>query len=524
LGHVSRRLRGPGLAAIALTVSAGSLAVVFGLTAGDASSSERAGANRLIDSRRAVTLATVDPTTTQRVPLSFLGVSAEYQSVPMWAHGGRAVYRMLALLRPREGGPLLVRVGGDSADRTVWDLDDPTAPRWSVRLTPLWLRSTRSLVRHTGARLMLDLNLVTGTPRDAARWAGAAEHALPRGSIAALEIGNEPDIYDRHAWLANTLRARRDGSLIPREITSGGYDRAFRAYALALGRVAPGVPLAGPELAHPAVDTDWVARLLAAPHPGLGIVTTHIYPLSACAGPGWRRYPTVARVLSPRSAAARARAVRAAVRLAHRAGLIYRVTELNSVTCGGLPGVSNSFATALWAPQVLFELLRAGVDGANLHVRPDKINAPFALRGDRVTARPLLYGLILFERTLGAAARLVPVRLSGSHGSRLEAWAVRVGSRGLHVLLINPGARPHTVAVRVPAVGRATVQRLRAPALDATTGVTLGGRRLGADGRWRGRIIDETVEPRGGEYDIAVPGASAALVAVRLASAGGANV
>jgi hypothetical protein len=36
--------------------------------------------------------------------------------------------------------------------------------------------------------------------------------------------------------------------------------------------------------------------------------------------------------------------------LAHRAGFPFRLTEQNSVTCGGLAGVSNTFATALWAP------------------------------------------------------------------------------------------------------------------------------------------------------------------------------
>jgi hypothetical protein len=499
------------------------LAVLFGLTAGEASSSEHGRADRPTSSHSAVAVATIDPTTARRVPPSFLGVSAEYQAVPIWGSHDPALYRVLSLLRPREGGPLLMRVGGDSADRALWNPDRRDNPAWSVPLTPRWLHSTSALVRRTGARLMLDLNLVTGTPEDAAAWARAAESGLPRGSIAAFEIGNEPDIYNRRAWLTNTLRTRRDGSLIPRQITSGVYDRDFDAYALALRRVAPGVPLAGPELAHPAVDTDWVKRLIATAHPDLSTITTHIYPLSACALPSWRRYPTLARVLSSRSTAARAWAVRPAVAIAHRAGMAYRVTELNSVTCGGLPGVSDSFATALWAPQILFELMRAGVDGANLHVRPDKINAPFALRGDRVTARPLLYGLVLFERTLGADARLLPVRLSGGHGSRLEAWAVRVGRRGLHVLLINPSSRSQTVDVRVPGAGRATVQRLRAPALDATTGVTLGGRRLGADGRWQGRAADETIAARGGAYDVVVPRTSAALVAVRLANLGGRN-
>ena len=66
------------------------------------------------------------------------------------------------------------------------------------------------------------------------------------------------------------------------------------------------------------------------------------------------------------------------------------MTELNSVNCGGRPGVSNTFATALWAPDALFALLRAGVDGINLHVRANTINAPFALTSAGLSRRPIV--------------------------------------------------------------------------------------------------------------------------------------
>ena len=37
------------------------------------------------------------------------------------------------------------------------------------------------------------------------------------------------------------------------------------------------------------------------------------------------------------------------------ADLPFRLTEFNSITCGGLFGVSNSYSTALWAPDAVFE-------------------------------------------------------------------------------------------------------------------------------------------------------------------------
>ncbi len=43
-----------------------------------------------------------------------------------------------------------------------------------------------------------------------------------------------------------------------------------------------------------------------------------------------------------------------------------------------------------------------------------------------LTARPLLYGLMMFTRMLGAEARLVRPHLSAARSLNLSAWAVRV--------------------------------------------------------------------------------------------------
>ena len=89
-----------------------------------------------------------------------------------------------------------------------------------------------------------------------------------------------------------------------------------------------------------------------------------------------RTGPTIGRVLSDSAVAGMASSVEPAVHLAHRAGLSFRLTEFNSVTCSGLPGVSNAFATALWAPDAVFELLRVGIQGINLHAR--ELSVPLA--------------------------------------------------------------------------------------------------------------------------------------------------
>ena len=174
--------------------------------------------------------------------------------------------------------------------------------------------------------------------------------------------------------------------------------------------------------------------------------------------------------------------------------------------------MSDTFATALWAPDALFELLRAGVGGVNVHVRPYPINAAFAVTPRGLRARPLLYGLILFARTLGPGAQLLDARLTANHPESVKVWAVRVGGRELHVRLINKGKHAVSVDLRLPRTGPATVQRLLAPSVAAPSGVTRDGRQLGGDGAWHGMAATETVTPGAGEYELTLPPTSAALV------------
>jgi hypothetical protein len=244
------------------------------------------------------------------------------------------------------------------------------------------------------------------------------------------------------------------------------------------------------------------------------MVSAHEYPYSACVPRFSPSYPSIAKLLSENATTGMADSLRPSVRLAHRAGLPFRLTELNSVTCGGVRGISNTFATALWAPDALFELLRAGVDGVHVHVRPHTINAAFALAPDGLTPRPLLYGLILFAKTLGPDPRLVQLRLHTGRSAHLKAWAVRVLGGALHVLLINKGSVPLTVVLQLPATGPATVERLLAPSAGSRSGVTLGGQRLGLDETWHGRPGHDTIAPGVRGYRLALGPTSAALVSV----------
>ncbi len=190
------------------------------------------------------------------------------------------------------------------------------------------------------------------------------------------------------------------------------------------------------------------------------------------------------------------------------------------MTCGGVKGVSNTFATALWAPDALFELMRAGVEGVNLHARVTAINDPFFFTARGLQTHPLLYGLILFKRRLGAHAKLVAVKVR-SRSLHLKVWAVREGQatgalNTLNVLLINKGRGSAQVSLHLPASGPASVERLLAPSASSTSGVNRAGQRLDDQPVWQGKERLETIHPSSRGYVVRVRGQSAALLMVHL--------
>jgi hypothetical protein len=451
------------------------------------------------------------------IPHSFLGFSTEYWTLPVDERHLALYRRVLSQIHVAGDGRFVLRIGGDSSDHAVWDPTSSRLPPWAFEVTPRLVARTAKIIRQMRLRVIIDINTLTSTPRLAADWARAAQAHLPARSITGFEIGNEPDLYSRRTWARQLAHTGFNLARLPRAITPTSYVGDYNRFARALIRAAPGVPLLAPALANPDRDVNWISTLLAAAHPGLRVISVHRYPYSACSRPGRPQYPTVQKLLGQQATAGMARSVKPAVALGRRVGLPVRLTEINSVTCGGVPRVSNTFATALWAPDALFELVRAGVEGVNLHVRVFSINAPFRFDRRGVRAWPLLYGLILFKRMLGPHSRLVPVRLRSPRSLRLKAWAVRVGSDTLNVLLLDKGERPAAVALDLPATGSASVQRLVAPSASSRSHVTLAGQHLDDRVIWAGRARVEAVSPAGGRYSVSVRRQSAALLTVHVA-------
>ncbi len=452
------------------------------------------------------------------VPSSFLGLSSEYWALADYESTGADFTRALSALQAPDNGPLVLRIGGSSADGSYWNPTGQALPAWAYSVAPAWLRATSRLAAAANLSVILDVDLADDSPWLTGLLAHAAREALGQ-RLLAFELGNEPDLYHGHR-LYRALRLARTGRYrIMHLLTRAHYDVAdylqeVSSYARTLAIDAPGVPLAGPAIANVYRDRGWITDLLAAQRPRLALVTGHRYPLSACQRPGWRYYPTIARLLSPASTRRLIRQVGYAVAVSHHAGLPFRLTELNAVTCGGMQGVSDTFAAALWAPEVMFSLMHAGVDGVNFHTRPLSFNGPFFLTPGGLGIRPMFYGLALFQSALGPGARLVGVGVREAPRLQLTAWAVRLSDGTLHVVVLNEGPRAAHVRLPLLAEEPATVQWLQAPSVRARTGVSFAGRSLGEDGRWRGSIASQSLPAQASGYELDVPGYRAALLSV----------
>jgi hypothetical protein len=451
------------------------------------------------------------------VPAGFLGLSFEYWAVEAYAgQNPRAInpvlVRLIRNLVP--GRAPVLRVGGETTDRTWWPVAGRRRPpEVNYTLSQRRLAVIKQLASAVGGRLILGINLEADSPTLAAAEARAQLAAIGRSRIQAFELGNEPELYPRHRYRTK----------VGREVSGrpAGYDFAAFTQDFARVRAAmPSVPLAGPASGSVA----WPSSLgeLIAAEPQLRLVTVHRYPQQACFfPPGPRSYPTIKQVLSSSDSRGLAQSVVPLVGVAHAHHLPLRIDEMGTIACGAARGVSGTFATALWALDALFSDVQVGVDGVNIHTYPGFNTQPFTFSHVnskwQAVVEPQYYGLLMFAQAAPAGSRLL--QLSGTSGT-IRAWATRAPDGRIRVLLINDDTtRSQSLSTRVPAAqGAATLERLTAPSVHATQGVTLAGQSFGPQtdtGLLTGPRRTILLAPVAGAYTVRLPAASAAMLTLR---------
>jgi hypothetical protein len=454
-----------GLRALATEIAV--LAVMMAGTGGLPATVRAAVVSRHTEPASAVVVG--PPAAARPIAPGFLGLSLELSSLPFATEPADGVLvQLIKNLTP--GARPILRLGGQSTDWTWWPIPGLRRPRGVYfYLTKAWLQQTGALAQATDARLIVGINLFSGSPRVATVEAREIVDAVGRRGILALEPGNEPELYP------GGPSPRATGTRLAEE-----QDARYRAFTHAFSSVVRALPpsaLAGPSIG----SSPWLSYVsrFVKQERRVRLITIHRYPLVHCRGGG---RVSIGELLSPASSLGLAQSVEPYVRLAHAEGDRLRVDEMNSVSCGGQAGVSDTFASALWALNTLFEMARAGVDGVNVHSNPTSVSRLFTIvrsrPGWRAAVRPEYYGLLAFALAAPAGSRLLQVSQPPTPG--LQVWATRTATGDQHVVLINDTSGGHTIEVRVPGGGRISRLVLRAPGLGATGDVTLGGQSFGS--------------------------------------------
>jgi hypothetical protein len=437
------------------------------------------------------------------VPSDFLGLSIGMAFVPGLARDatrGNLVELMRSL------GPGVLRLS--ETDYVAYSPDGHSAPSWAAaRITSKDFDGLGLLARRADWRVVVAVNLAHYDPGGAGREAAAAAGAL--GSrLAGIELGNEPDRY------AITRARGANWSF-------GVYAAQARAYRAAIAAAAPGVPIVGPDASSGAPPLAWV-EALARSGPAPSVLTDHFYPLTLCGGTA----VTVNDLLSGATRRVASAMLTTLRGIQSRSGIPLRLDETNNVSCNGAPGVSTTFASALWAVDYVVRTMRAGLAGVNFMDRierlvdppkgaysPLAVSTPRARQAGTMTVYPEWYALLLARQLLGER----PMRVSVAAGAAQLTAAAFVGpGRRLDVVLDDfdpPGSPPLRVRLEGAAAGAdGGILRLDGPSPGAAHGVTLGGRAVSMGGSWAPARRLPRVYRRGRSVQLEMRPSSAALV------------
>ncbi|MFY9852531.1 MAG: glycosyl hydrolase family 79 C-terminal domain-containing protein [Terracidiphilus sp.] len=446
----------------------------------------------------------IDPSTSlAKVPIDFIGLSYESGQLAypdFFSPQNTALIEMFRTLSPAG----VLRLGGNLSEFTVWSDAEPVTqpdagglvgpdpghrePR-TFTVTPRSIRNLHGFLNATGWRCIYGLNL----------GGGSLEQALAEGSFVArtlgnqlicVQFGNEPDLFKHRdqgnkPWTYDEFLAR------------------WKTFRAAFHEKLPEVAVAGPDTAF---NQKWVKQFTLDVPKQIVLATSHYY----AEGPPSDPRMNIDLLLHP--GARFDSSCREAMDSAKAAGLPFRMTEGNSCYNAGKSGVSDTFASALWAGDFCLQMACLGCVGVNLHGGAHGFYSPIVGSiGSNFEARPEYFGLILAQQFAECTLHRTTLE---TNGANLTAYAATGGGgRGL-IAIFNKDARDAEVTFAAADFKRAIVERLEAPAVDSKRGITFRGAAVGNDGHFH-PLAGELLNARSGKLNVRVPAYSAALIRLR---------
>jgi hypothetical protein len=340
---------------------------------------------------------------------------------------------MIELLR--ELGSPSLRVGGDSQDLAGASSASGTGDPFRYVIPPTFWTTLGCLARETGIQITVGLNFGQATTADDQATVAAAEQAIPAAQLS-FSLGNEPDLYTIAHVLPNepefTVPAFR-----PPTWTAAEYVSEWNTRRTELGAI----PIEGPDLA----GSSWkqqIGAMLREDPPDQ--IDAHIYPTVAC---GPQPTATAARLLSEHSGVGLVEKLAWLVEAARAAGRPAIISESNSASCAGKPGLSNTPVASVWAARFVLGTLLSGFQQVRFHSAGTSYD-PFVFGADgSIVREPLATALFFLHRWLPIGSRIASA--STNHSPVFSVNIVHGSSRSTIVTSFSA----HPVTLTIPIEG-----------------------------------------------------------------------
>jgi hypothetical protein len=404
---------------------------------------------------------TVSGSSGRSIGAAFTGLSYEknsFASQPLFV-GTNA--NMIGLFKRL--GTSLLRIGGNTVDTTVWNANG--SGETSGEVAPADVNGLAAFLQATGWQCLYGVNLGGAASGATTPALAAAEVAYVVGALGSnlygIEIGNECDNYSE--------------SYYPEGWSLSEFETLWEQFRTAIKTVTSGVVVTGP--ASSGNISNWTVPFGEyATKQQISLLTQHYYR-----GNGKSASSTAAELVSVDTALPDVcQQLQVA---ADKIGIPWRMSETNSFYNGGASGVSNSYASSLWVIDHLATIALNGGAGVNTHGGGNGTGyTPIAdNNGVVLEARPEFYGLLMF--TLFGQGNLLTTTVSAGD-LNVTAYSVQTSSGGVNILLCNKDST-QDVQLSIScgqSVKQATLLEMAAPGLSATSGVTIQGASVNADG------------------------------------------
>ncbi|KZP07019.1 glycoside hydrolase family 79 protein [Athelia psychrophila] len=473
------------------------------------------------------------------VPGSFYGFSVEISLIQV------PFLNLMSLLKARGGG-VQIRVGGNTQDTATMVSSLPNGTILAKGLINKGV-NTQTPALQISPELIFMMNNISSLLGDALKWylgVPMNDTSNPRLQIAeygqkilgsnllGLQIGNEPDLYGAHR-----LGGRSNN------YTTKDYFTEFGQMMAAINRDAE-IPvknqIVGPSVTGGAkewsTDEIFSTGYLQAYASNLGYIAVERYPDNNCAAlysnastnyqALFQNYTTHASGLNLVS-----HFLDTAV-VARTAGKPLLMFETNTASCGGFPGISDTYGAALWGIDYGLTMAAVGFSGALLHVSGSNVYYnPFTPPPTNQSAHrqwtisPIFYANLIMAEALGPSNTAQVVDLQANNfNNHTPAYAIYENGIPARVALFNyltdpSGANTYTASIGIsggPGVGQVKVKYLTASSVAQKDNISWAGQNFGSvfesDGRLQGDVSVQTVPCSNNICQIRVPAPGFALV------------